>query len=358
MNALEFPLQTFELQIDGQSLFNRWEWVGAGERDAARPGTREAVIELQHQVRPVRVKVVTRLDGTPFLVRYLEITNTGSAPAALAGVSPCSGLLWSSRENTGLLSRGYRQCVYAGLPGQLSLGGGRQFHLGAAAARHAPYQQPDWAQRVWRAVFHARNEVTGEYALGRWHGRVTGSWSSGRTRCATWKMGCERGCNLAFRMGPQAPRRCGLAPGETVTSPEMHLALLHAGLDDCVDALAPSTLLTSVLPPRPPGKAFTPSPGAWWKNPASGSSRKSTSPRRWACRRSWSMPAGMAMSSSGWWERRGDWWEGSWMPGGLAACRERAHRHGMAVRPVDGTGSDWPAKPPAAGTSGVGAAHR
>jgi len=56
------PMHVFELEIDGQSLHNRWDWVGASERKAGRPGTVEAVVELRHQVRPISVKVVTRLD--------------------------------------------------------------------------------------------------------------------------------------------------------------------------------------------------------------------------------------------------------------------------------------------------------
>ena len=55
----------------------------AHQRPGAQPGTVEAVVELRHEVRPVTVGVVTRLDGTPILTRWLEITNTGQAPAAL-----------------------------------------------------------------------------------------------------------------------------------------------------------------------------------------------------------------------------------------------------------------------------------
>ena len=47
---------------------------------------------------PVVFKVVTRLDGTPVLARWLEVTNTGATPASLSGVSSCAGLLWNSPE--------------------------------------------------------------------------------------------------------------------------------------------------------------------------------------------------------------------------------------------------------------------
>ena len=91
VDALAYPVAAFELEIDGQALHSHWQWVGAGERPAARPGTVEAVVELRHGMRPVTIKVVTRLDGTPFLARWIEIANTGSLSAALSGVSPCRG---------------------------------------------------------------------------------------------------------------------------------------------------------------------------------------------------------------------------------------------------------------------------
>ncbi len=87
------PLHTFELEIDGQSLHNHWDWIAATQRPGERPGTSEAVIELHHQVRPVILKVVTRVDGTSILARYLEITNTATLPAALGSVSPWAGSL-------------------------------------------------------------------------------------------------------------------------------------------------------------------------------------------------------------------------------------------------------------------------
>ena len=54
------------------------------------------MVELKHQVRPVNVKVVTRLDGTVVFARYLEISNTGKSPAALSHVCPWSGVLWNT----------------------------------------------------------------------------------------------------------------------------------------------------------------------------------------------------------------------------------------------------------------------
>ena len=147
------PLHVFELEIDGQSLHNRWDWVGASERPGERPGTVEAVVELRHQVRPVTVYVVTRLDGSAVLTRWLEITNTGPAPAALSHVSPWSGLLWNTdpKLNPSLCSPPYQRGkggglrrsrfeVYPRLPTIRGLGPGRRFHVAPASARAFPHR--------------------------------------------------------------------------------------------------------------------------------------------------------------------------------------------------------------------------
>lgn len=105
IDPIQQPIHVFELEIDGQLLHNQWECVGSSVRPGRRPGTVEAVVELRHKVRPISVRVVTRLDGSPIMARWLEITNTGTSPAALSHVSPWCGLVW----NTGA---GWNPAVY------------------------------------------------------------------------------------------------------------------------------------------------------------------------------------------------------------------------------------------------------
>ena len=58
---------------------------------------RHAVIRLAHQRRPVEVAIHTRVDGGPFMLRWLEITNTHDRPIAISAVAPWSGLIWNHR---------------------------------------------------------------------------------------------------------------------------------------------------------------------------------------------------------------------------------------------------------------------
>jgi len=48
-----FPNNSFELEIDGQSLQTGWEWVSASQRKGERTNTIEAVVELKHKYNQV-----------------------------------------------------------------------------------------------------------------------------------------------------------------------------------------------------------------------------------------------------------------------------------------------------------------
>jgi hypothetical protein len=100
---LDAPLDAFRLGIEGEDLVGGWKWVGAREqkdesglRDEG--GTaREVVVELAHEVRPIGVRVCTRLDGSDWLVRWLEITNTGKKATAISSLCPMAGRVFAHR---------------------------------------------------------------------------------------------------------------------------------------------------------------------------------------------------------------------------------------------------------------------
>jgi alpha-galactosidase len=331
LNPTEAPLHAFDLEMDGQCLHNRWAFVGGSERPGQRAGTREAVVELRHEVRPVTVKVVTRGDGTGILARYLEITNMGKSPAALSRISPWSGLLWSSgsKRSWGELPRNRAE--------PFSLGAFRGLIQGTEGDFEWSPVQPGW-QRVESTTGHSgfgnpffvlRNNTTGETAFlslawsGNWYAEFWMDPSLDRDGLPA------RGANLAFRAGPHAPGPMRvLDAGETVRSPEVHLGILHGNFEACIQEWH-RHLRTSVIPPRPEGKEFYTIAG-----------RVVEEPGEWILREI-DIAAEMGVKAfmvdagwygdvfSGWWERRGDWQVGSWMPDGLAGCRKRCREKKM-----------------------------
>jgi hypothetical protein len=93
LDSMTYPTASFQLEIDGQSLHNKWDLIENTQK-TEESGHIVSITTLKHSLRPVKINICTRLDGTAFITRWLEITNTGDKPAALSKVSPFSGILW------------------------------------------------------------------------------------------------------------------------------------------------------------------------------------------------------------------------------------------------------------------------
>lgn len=325
LDSLAIPLHTFELEIDGQSLHNRWAWVGASQRPGPRPGTVESVVELRHQVRPVTVRIVTRLDGTPFFARYLEITNTGKSPAALGHVAPWSGLLW----NTGTVS-----FVKNSVPVNPSAAP-TAYRIGYLSGerwgdegnfRWQPLDSETFriersmAGRVYcPPYFIPENTVTGQRFI------MAMAWSG--NFAADFSLRDQTG--LTVRLAPLAPAPLRvIAPGETVVSPEVHLGPWHGTLDTAVAAWH-GHIRTSVNPPRPKGKEMYTVAGRVVEEPGEWILREIDIAAEMGVE-AFMVDAGWyGAKFGGWPELRGDWTEGEWLPGGLAGIRKRCHAKGL-----------------------------
>jgi alpha-galactosidase len=325
------PNEVFELEIDGQLLHNHWDWTAAYERPGSKPGTVEGVIELRHHLRPVSVKAVTRLDGSPILVRWLEITNTGSAPAALANVSPCSGVLWD-------ISLSWNPSVGPGMP-SLRLGYLRSENYSEEGDFEWVSLPPE-NYRVERTrgknygppYFILRNDVTGEFFfLGlAWSGNWFAEFTHKSYVSQAWApLGSELKTVLSFRTGPvgPAPLRV-ISPGETVSSPEVHLGPVHGTFDEAIQAWH-EHMRGSVIPPRPEGKEMYTIAGHVVEYPGEWILREIDIAAEMGIE-AFLVDAGWYGDSfANWVEQRGDWYEGNWLPGGIAGVREYAHAKGM-----------------------------
>ncbi len=226
--VLEWPKAiSFLLEIDGQELNYGWELVDIRELRPARRGTRESVIELVHRFRPVKVRVHMRLDGTPVITRWLEVTNTSERPAALGRICPWSGLLNRSSAFPG-------KSVY-------KLG----YFVEQDWGREGNFQWQPLPRGIFRIegsqgksghgapFFILSNEETGEHFIGHL------AWSANWGIEFDYQQPLDGGeSNLFFKAAPQAPSPQRIIdPEETINSPEMHLGHLFGDLDTCVQAM-------------------------------------------------------------------------------------------------------------------------
>ncbi len=316
-----YPVESFSLEIDGQQLENHWTFSEAQEAGEEEQRGKHSLLSLSHAVKPVNVKIHSKLDGTPFLERWMEIENTGGKPAALSRISPVSGILWhmeDCRENFDgeAFEVGYYADTGFGFEGNFQwrpLTGGK-FTIEGNRGRSG------WGLPFF--VLH--NRVNGEYFFA--HLEWSANWQ------AEFTVSCEpseKGAMLCFKLGPCGPAPVKIiAPGGKINSPVVHFGLVHDNFDECVHKLH-THLRRSVL--------FTQDSGSFLRI---GGARVVEGGEEWL-KNEIDMAAQMGMeyflvdagwygSEPGdWWNTVGDWNVGHWLPDGLGPGREYIHSKGM-----------------------------
>jgi len=318
--------EAFQLEIDGQLLLTDWKWGGLKKTSAA-DGSTHVAITLINEVRPVTVVVHTKLDGTAILTRWLEVTNTSKQPAALAAVSSWSGVMrknddWKEHlkgTDLPLYSIGYFENTNWGHEGNF------QWHDMPEARYNVDgrYRR----DRYRHPIFMLRNNATGEFFIGQlaW----TGGYSFGFDLDTEVK---GKAAALTFSAGPDAPAPMRvIAPGETVTTPEMHLGLIYGGLDDAVQSMH-THLRRSVLSPTARDRRV------WIESGIGPEIEITTEEVEHAIDEAAEIGAEVffidaswyAAPNSSWWTTVGDWDENlQRFPKGLKSFRERTHAAGM-----------------------------
>ncbi|MCL1792973.1 MAG: alpha-galactosidase [Oscillospiraceae bacterium] len=326
LDPAAFPVNSFQLEIDGQSLHNRWEFVENTQKTEEN-GHIVSITKLRHGLRPVEVDVCTRLDGTAFVARWLEIKNTGDKAAALSKVSPFCGVLWHNKffvwDNIETSLSKHKNCEtpfsVAYLDGYTQA---EEFNLKWVDVSLPEYVFANHYRQIYGAPYYiARNNINGESFI------IALAWSGGfETKFAYDRINKI----LSFETGPygKAPLRV-IEAGEKVISPAAHIGISHYGIDETAEEWR-AHLRSSVIPQRK-GKKRAYTIGA----------RVVEEPGDWILREidiAHEMGIEAFMVDAGWYgepfsdwgKHRGDWFEGSFLPeGGLAKIREYCHKRDM-----------------------------
>ncbi len=322
--------QAFWLEMDGQLLASDWEFVGFDKKPTGndKPTDIHATVTLRHKIRPVTVKVHTKLDGTPIITRWLEVTNTGKTPAALSAAFSWSGVLqrckrWQSHMgNSGLplYSLGYFDDSHWENEGDF-----HWFDLPSAGYRVDGRYRRD---RYRHPMFVLRNNATGEHFIGQL------AWSGGYSfefDLDADKRSSDSDAHLFFRAGPDAPPPQRIvARGETVATPEMHLGMTFGDLDAAIQAMH-THLRRSVFMPQPRGR------GGWIESIIGPRMELTPEQLYHAIDVAGDLGAEVFILDAGWYAPAKDWAKrvGDWQvdserfPDGLAPFRERVHAKGM-----------------------------
>lgn len=339
----------FVLHVDGENLSGGFTWAGfertpdpSGYRTAAAgPAAVHAAAELRHADSGVAVTVHTRVDGGPFLIRWLDIRNDSDQAVALTGVWPFAGMFWSFRyserehlgpEHDTAFDVAYcRRFEYGQeadftfgpiAPGMTTVDGGKKGRCG--------YGRP---------AFWLRNLVNGETLVCElaWGGNYEFSLDC-RRELDDRHYECEvppyRNVALFGRIGLSGHSDAlrVLAPGETVQTPAVHIALFRADLHAVVHAIH-GHVRNTVMPAQVPDAHIEIEANHRGYHQDLESEERICEAIDIAAEHGTEMfiiDAGWyGNDPNGWQANVGDWRPGSWLPNGMTPLVRHAAKRGM-----------------------------
>jgi alpha-galactosidase len=334
----------FQLEVGDQQLSSGWQWVDGHEVAPSSPGARHFVVELISAKRPVRLKIHTLLDGTPVLVRWLEVTNTSEKPLALSAVSPWSGRLFRVRADRLALPSGTSEVFKVGYFAKITHGWEGWLHW-------RPLQNETFEVQCHVGhgfndpFFVLRNEAAGEYFIG--HLAWSANWNIG---FRTEQDPAGKEADLWFNAGPWASiAQRVIAPNESVSTPSMHLGYVEGDLDQAVQAMH-DHIRRSVMPPRDPKRAYliqyaVPGDQGYIAKKAGDLAGMNEQNIMQQVDMAAALGAELFIVDAGWWDVYGDWTPSpERFPNGLAPIVDYIHKKGMLFglyNEVTGGRGDW-----------------
>lgn len=334
----------FQLQVGNVWLDHGWEWVGAHEEPGTSHGTRHFVVELKSTLQPVDLKIHTVLDGTPVMVRWLQITNTSQQPTFISAVYPWSSRLWKVQAFGQSLPPKTDQVFTLGYYTKKTHGWEGWFHW-TPLVNETTKVQCHLGHCFNAPFFIVRNEAAGEYFIGHlawsanWNMAFQSQQDPGGSEADAW-----------FKVGPWAsiPQRV-LAPGESVKTPAVHLGYVQGSLDKAVQAMD-NHIRRSVMPARDPKRAYLIQyavPGdqgyiAKYFGDHAGMNEKNIFQQVDLAS---ALGAEVFIVDAGWWDTIGEWTPSAKrFPHGLKPIVDYIHKKGMLFglyNEVTGAGGDW-----------------
>lgn len=344
---LDQPADTFRLAIDGRDLAGGYVWESpAVEPDpsALRASGRPVVhgtICLLHAQAQVRVKVHTRVDGGPFVVRWLEISNLSKDAAGITAVAPFAGALWNHRceehlpaDQTTPFELAYNHRFEWGQEGDFwfePLTSGGKIVDGGKKGRSGWGRPAFWARNLCNGQTVVCELAWGgnyEFALDCRLNETDFGWGGSRP--------ARLSAELYFGMGLGGHDRVlrVLDAGQTLVTPAVHLGMFKADTDAIVQATH-EHVRQVVMPAQIPGRENEIEAnhrGYLCDRENVADIQKDIDVAAAAGAEMYVIDAGWyGNEPNQWWQNVGDWRDGPWMNegGGLKAVADYARHKGL-----------------------------
>ncbi len=221
----------FNIEIDGQSIDYKLKFVDFQTLQIEEKA--EAILTLESEIKPVRLSIHTILDGSQMFMRYIEIENLSDKPMNVSRLSLISGgletmekaQLTAKNDISKFYSAGYFDNDSWGREGEFA------WHDITPGVHCTNYRFG--RDRFGHPLFFIRNNVTGRMYFSQI------GWSGGCRFTVDFNGTAEKNfSSLAFKaeITSHSPMIV-LMPGETFTTPDIHIGVISGCLDDAVNEM-------------------------------------------------------------------------------------------------------------------------
>lgn len=238
----------FNIEADGVSLDFGLKFVSFETEKNGKSET--AVLTLESDFKPVRIRVITVLDGTAMFTRRLEIENLSDGYMNISRLSVIAGgmetldkgrLCYDDKTDE-IYSLGYFDSDRWGKEGMFSW---HKLREGTTCIESCFSRD-----RFRHPLIFIRNNLMGKI----WFAQL--GWSGGSRFTVDYNARPDNDSHLAFRAEiPSHNPMYALAAGETFSTPELHIGLVSGGLDDAVNEMHSHIRKTVLTLPEADGKA-------------------------------------------------------------------------------------------------------
>jgi alpha-galactosidase len=233
------PISAFRLDVrvdpavaEPIALDGGWRWVREEQHAGELDSQLTATVELASSSQSLTVNVKTLLDGTPVITRWLEIKNNSDHPIAISSLMPWQGRLWE---------------------------GDATVRMGHSTRWHVPWE--GWFG--WNKVVEGINLIENRQGL-VWddpffvlHNEERADYFFGQLAWPTnYRIEIKKDSGITFAAGPIAVNELRvLDPGETISSPGVHIGYVHGSFDESVQAMH-KHIRRSVIPEQDPERSY------------------------------------------------------------------------------------------------------
>ncbi len=222
---------SFNIEIDGRCIDYSLKFIDF--KIVKSDDSVEGVLTLESEIKPVRIKIYTLLDGTQMFSRYLEIENLSDSEIFLSRLSLLSGGLESTENSRYDIHTDVNKVYSVGYFESDKWGREGDFVWHDLAPETFSVSTRFGRDRFRHPLMFIKNNLTGIMYFSQI------GWSSGCRFTVDYEANAQRdSSNLSFKAEVTAHNPMAIiAPGEAFVTPQVHMGVINADLDGAVNEM-------------------------------------------------------------------------------------------------------------------------